>query len=623
MSVIRILPETLSNKIAAGEVVERPASIVKELVENAIDAGSTRITVQVERGGLSLIRVSDNGTGMDRDDALLCLERYATSKLDDDSDLFSISTLGFRGEAVPSIASVSNFALVTRDTASEAATEIIVSGGKIKHVRDVGAPVGTLVEVRQLFFNVPARRKFLKSAATEMGHVADMMTGFALCRPDIHFRLSHDDRIIKNWPAAGRPLDRITETLGRDTRNNLNEIKASSGGIDISGWISAPHITRRSSQRVYLSVNGRMVRDRGLQWALFEGYRGRLVKGTFPVAVIFVRVPFDRIDVNVHPTKNEVRFVDQKQVYEILRTAVEKVWKKADPPLPWERPANQPLPIKCYPPPRQETVPFVTAESSGDYYGVKPLPKNPVPPTARPSAPEEPVPVAPSPAAEAENDDVRPVRAGTFPTPESDRDHAVRPTFRFSDLAIVGQFHHTYIVCESGQEMFLIDQHAAHERVVFEKLRKRVRSRKPVSQGLLVPETVELTFRESAALEPVLPELEQAGLLLEQFGQNTYVVKAVPELITETDAVRLVQELAGKLADIGLAPQMAARQDEALSVMACHGAVRANQRLNENEMRAILNQLDDCDNPWHCPHGRPTIIHWSLREIERQFKRIV
>jgi DNA mismatch repair protein MutL len=622
MSVIRILPETLSNKIAAGEVVERPASIVKELVENAIDAQSTRISVQVDRGGMSLIRVSDNGRGMDRDDALLCLERYATSKLGNDQDLFSISTLGFRGEAVPSIASVSNFSLVTRDAESEAATEIIVSGGKIKHVRDVGAPVGTMVEVRQLFFNVPARRKFLKSAATEMGHIADMMTGFALCRPDIHFRLSHDDKTVKNWPAAGRPLDRITETLGRDTRNNLNEIAASAGGIEISGWISTPHITRRSSQRIYLFVNGRMIRDRGLQYALFEGYRGRLVKGTFPVAVIFVRVPFDRIDVNVHPTKNEVRFVDQKHVYTALRSAVENVWKKTEPSLPWERGADRPPPFTAYPPPRQETMPFVTAESGLNYNGVKPYPGDMVPPTTRPSAPE-PVPGTPSPAVEVEKDEVQISLAETRPTLEPDRDQVPRPSFRFSDLAIVGQFHHTYIVCESAQEIFLIDQHAAHERVVFEKLKKRARARKPVSQGLLVPETVELTFRESAALESVLPELEQAGLLLERFGQNTYVIKAVPDLITDTDAVRLVQELAGKLADIGLGPEIGARQDEALSVMACHGAVRANQRLNENEMRAILNRLDVCDNPWHCPHGRPTIIHWSLREIERQFKRIV
>lgn len=602
MSVIKILPETLSNKIAAGEVVERPASIVKELVENAIDAGSTRITVEVERGGMSLIRVSDNGTGMARDDALLCLERYATSKLTDEKSLFAISTLGFRGEAVPSIASVSNFLLVTRNADSDAATEIQVSGGKIKSVGDVGAPVGTMVAVRKLFVNVPARRKFLKSANTEMGHIADMMTGFALCRHDIHFQLSHDGRPVKNWPAVKRPLDRITGTLGRDTRNNMHEIGLSTGAAEISGWISAPHITRRSSQKIHLFVNNRMVRDRGLQYALFEGYRGRLVKGTFPVAVIFITVPLDRIDVNVHPTKNEVRFVEQKRVYQSLKAAVEQVWN-AEPPPPWERDTD-------YSVPRQETIPFVASEPRAGYA-----------PVGRRSHLE----ITPTPQTPCSGSEKSPSQEASFSeTPTLLTQGNTSPqSFSFSGLTIVGQFHHTYIVCESDREIFLIDQHAAHERVVFEKLQKRARTHTPVSQGLLVPETVELTFRETAALEPLLPELAQAGLLLEQFGQNTFVIKAVPELIADIDAARLIQELAEKMAEIGLAPEMDVKRDEFLSVMACHGAIRANQRLNEQEMRALLAQMDACDNPWHCPHGRPTIIHWSLRDIEKQFKRIV
>ncbi len=603
MSVIKILPESLSNKIAAGEVVERPASVVKELVENAIDAGATQITVQVERGGLSLIRVSDNGTGMSRDDALLSLERHATSKLDDEKSLFAISTLGFRGEAIPSIASVSNFFLVTRDADSEVGTEINVAGGKIKDVRDVGAPVGTMAEARQLFFNIPARRKFLKSVETEMGHIADMMTAFALCRHDIHFRLSHDEKTARNWPAAGRPLDRITDALGRDTRNNLYELCLSSDQVKISGWIGAPHITRRSSQKIYLFVNGRMVKDRGLQYALFEGYRGRLVKGTYPVAAVFITVPFDRVDVNVHPTKNEVRFVDQKRVYQSLKTAVEKVWN-AEPVLPWERDSG-------YPAPRQQTLTSVVAESTAAYSGFG---RRHSPGTIHPS---------PEPMTLPErNQSAETVDIGIMPTAPVRRDHAGQP-FLFSGLMIVGQFHNTYIVCESDREIFMIDQHAAHERVVFEKLLKRVEARQPVSQGLLVPETVELTFREAAALDLMLTVLEQTGLAVERFGQNTFVIKAVPELIADADAGRLVQELAGKMAEIGLAPDMDAKRDEFLSVMACHGAIRANRRLNEKEMRALLEQMAACDNPWHCPHGRPTTIHWSLRDIEKLFKRIV
>ncbi len=601
MSVIRILPETLSNKIAAGEVVERPASVVKELVENAIDAGSTRISVEVERGGLSLIRVSDNGRGMSRDDALLSLERYATSKLADEDSLFAISTLGFRGEALPSIAAVSNFSLITREAEAEAATEITVSGGKIKNVREVGAPAGTLIEVRQLFFNVPARRKFLKSTATEMGHIADMMTGFALCRHDIHFRLSHDQKIVKDWPARTRPQDRVTEALGRDTRNNLHEISLSTDRVDVSGWISAPHITRRSSQRIHLFVNGRTIKDRGLQYALFEGYRGRLVKGTYPVAVVFITVPFDRVDVNVHPTKNEVRFVDQKRIYESVKAAVEKVWA-TEPALPWETGAARPARS-------MEAVFSGVAEKKPGYtQGRQPDLADMF---VRPKAPR----VIPDISVTADTAAVTPTAPAR--EPETSR------SFRFAGLSLVGQFHQTYLVCESDGDIILIDQHAAHERVVFEKLKKRAAERKPVSQGLLMPETVEMTFRESAALEPVLAVLAQTGLIIEQFGQNTFVIKAVPEMLAEADAVLLVQELAEKLADMEMGPEITDKLDAFLAVMACHGAIRANRRLNEQEMRALLDQMDACENPWHCPHGRPTTVHWSLREIEKQFKRIV
>ena len=308
MSKIKNLPDIRSNKIAAGEVVERAASGVKELVEIALDAAATGILVDIEKGGRSLIRVSDNGSGMGRDDALLALERSATSKIYQDQDLFHIQTLGFRGEALPSIAAVSRVSLVSRDPSADAGTEIRVEGGKIKDVSEVGAPKGTMVTIRQLFFNTPARRKFLKTIGTEMGHIGDKIGSIALGHPGVQFRLTHNDKIVKDWPSTSTPLDRVIDVLGGDLKNALHPIEFQNSAASISGWISAPRTTRRTSRGLFIYVNGRFVRDRIVQHALFEGYSQRLVKGQFPIAALFVNVPFEEVDVNVHPTKNEVRF---------------------------------------------------------------------------------------------------------------------------------------------------------------------------------------------------------------------------------------------------------------------------------------------------------------------------
>ena len=339
MTQIKILPELLSNKIAAGEVVERPASVVKELVENSLDAGSTRIIIEIAQGGRSLIRISDNGRGMSHDDALLALERYATSKIYTDQDLFSINTLGFRGEALPSIASVSRFNLVSREASADAGTEIILEGGKIKNVAEVGAPPGTMVTVKQLFFNTPARRKFLKTVNTEMGHIADRVASIALGHPEVQFRLTHNDKIVKNWPIATSAFDRVVDVLGPNLKNDLHAIQSRSGGISISGWISSPRASRRTSRAIFMYVNGRFVRDRIVQHALFEGYSQRLVKGQFPVAVLFIGVPFEEVDVNVHPTKNEVRFARQKDVHEAVRQTVAQTLSAVDRP-DWQQPAG-------------------------------------------------------------------------------------------------------------------------------------------------------------------------------------------------------------------------------------------------------------------------------------------
>ena len=594
MSKIKILPEILSNKIAAGEVVERPASIVKELVENALDAGSSRIMVEVRNGGRSLIRVSDNGVGMSSDDAMLSLERYATSKIYTDRDLFAINTLGFRGEALPSIAAVSKFCLVTRDNTSSSGTEIIVQGGSIKKVSEIGAPQGTMVTAEHLFFNMPARRKFLKTVTTEMGHIVDAITKIALGWPDVQFKLTHNEKLVKNWPATGDSVDRIADVLGIDIKDDLCNIKLSADDLTITGWISSARNTRKTSRGIYLYVNGRVVRDRIIQHALFEGYSGRLVKGQFPLAVLFIHVPYDQVDVNVHPAKHEVRFAQQKNVHEAVRRSVAEALQRVD-RSGWNAPGTQPnLP---------------TAEPSGIFE-----------------------PMADFKVFERQRKDPLSREIGTFASFRTDfslnKDPGLAQTplwkkKRFGDLRVIGQFRDMFILGESGDELILIDQHAAHERVLFEELKNRFQDSRKPSQKLLIPETIDLGYREAKILERLIPNLTDLGLEIAPFGGDTFVVKAVPLLLKNKEIKPLVVEIVEKTAQIGFSSGMETVLDQCLELMACHGAIRANQKLSDKEIEKLLHQLDTCDQPSNCPHGRPTWIRWSLKDLEKLFKRIV
>jgi len=572
MSRIKILPEILSNKIAAGEVVERPGSVVKELVENALDAGSTRVIIEIENGGLSLMRISDNGSGMNHDDALLSLERYATSKIYKDSDLFSINTLGFRGEALPSIASVSKFSLITRDKISEVGTEIFVEGGTIKKVAEIGAPMGTMITVRHLFFNTPARRKFLKTIKTEMGHIAEAVANIALGWPGVQFKLYHNGKTVKNWYSSPDPFNRVLDVVGNDMKNDLLRIKFEDKFVSGKGWISSRRISRKTSRGIYIYINGRVVRDRGIQLSLFEGYAGRLIKGQFPVAVLFIKVPYDQVDVNVHPTKHEVRLAQQKQVYKTLIEAVSEALHIADRPK-W---------------------------SVENFSGQKPF------------SVSEPVPQY--------NKSIKDIKdIPDFP--------AVQTTLwekkRFSDLSVAGQFHDTYILCESDEELVLIDQHAAHERVLFEHLKKLSMNSKIEVQKLLMPETIDIGHREAHMLEKLIPDLKKLGLEIEPFGGTTFVVKAVPAILADREIKPIVLEIAEKMLESGLSQGLEKTIDQCLMLIACHGAIRANQRLLDKQIIGLLAQLDKCENPSHCPHGRPTWISWTLESIEKSFKRIV
>ena len=575
MTAIKILPEMVSNRIAAGEVVERPASVVKELVENALDAESSRIVVAVEKGGRSLIEISDNGTGMQPDDALLCIERYATSKLQTEADLFAIKTLGFRGEALPSIAAVSRFTLTTRHKSRETGTRIEIQGGRIQSVTEVGAAPGTLIAVRNLFYNVPARRKFLKTTATEMAHIADTVAGIALASPGVHFQLSHDGKLIKNWVSASAQ-DRIADVLGNTLGDGLIPVQLEDERLRFSGWISSPGLVRSTPDAIFIYVNGRRVHDRMVRHALLEGFRGRLLKGRYPAAVLFVRVPSDQVDVNVHPTKHEVRFAAQEMVHQSVSQAIADVLKARD-RVGWKSPAVFTRPG----PSVMETAPACQpAQSAPKLFEVD------------------------SPAAFVSDG------------PSS----ALWPKKRFEDLRIIGQLHDAYLLCEAGRELILIDQHAAHERILFEKLQARDIG---PSQKLLIPEAVDLSYRQAASIEKLIPELRLRGIEIEAFGGTTFVVSAVPQFLGLEEIQPLIVELAETISALGVSADLDALQDRFLASMACHGAIRSGQRLNDEEARMLLRQLDDCRIPAHCPHGRPTWISWDLKSIERSFKRIV
>ena len=590
MSKIRILPENLSNRIAAGEVVERPASVVKELVENALDAGSSRIAIEIENGGRSLIRVSDKGIGMNKDDALLAIERYATSKIYRDEDLFSIKSLGFRGEALPSIASVSKFSLVTRDKASDAGVEIIVHGGKIKKVSQIGAPTGSMVTVKQIFFNVPARRKFLKSVNTEFGHIADIISSIGLGRPDVKFLLNHNGRVVKGWPVASDPFDRVVDVLGSGLKEDLRRIEFDGNNISVAGWISSSGVDRTTSRGIYVYVNGRFVRDRIISHALFEGYEQRLMKGRFPVAVLFINLPHDRVDVNVHPSKQEVRFAEQNTVHEAVKEAVKRgleIVERAgwsDRPLPMQEKLSVSEPVAGY---RSFPVPF--SDPFSDF---------------RPRQTD---------GGQAPTSDFRP------PAIEQAQ---IWDKKSFGDLNVIGRFHDTYIVCESDKELVIIDQHAAHERIVYEQLKSSSMAAQGGSQQLLVPETVDLGYKEAAILEKLIPDLKETGLEIEPFGSGSFVVKAVPAVLAGREIRPLVIEITEKIAETGFGPGIEKAIDKCLILMACHGAIRANQPLSDKEIKGLLDQLDKCKNPSHCPHGRPTWIRWSKGFLEREFKRV-
>jgi len=603
MTLVRILPEILSNQIAAGEVVQRPASVVKELVENSIDAGATSITIEVVKGGKSLIRVSDNGHGLSRDDALLSIERYATSKIFTKEDLFSISTFGFRGEALPSIASVSKFCLVTRTKETDIGTKIDITGGKIRDVSDAGAPVGTMVEVKHLFFNTPARKKFLKSDNTETSHIADAISGMALGNAHIQFRLFINNTLSKNFSSSDDLFQRSVHVLGKDVADKLYNFKFSDAAVRIRGYCTNPSVTRSTSSKIFLFVNNRLVYDRGLIAAIFKGYRGRIMKGRFPLAVLFVEIPFDQVDVNVHPSKREIKFFNGRQVYYAVSETIGNALVREQQNITAYSKAQIISDKKfeyvdeAFKPDQTDRV----EQSSINW------PKAPVE-DKRKTIPESALHSQTLPAFKPGNEG-----------PEIQNS---RVTLRLK-LKVIGQIMGTYIIAEGDKGLILIDQHAAHERIVYEALKKRYQSLGVQSQSLAVPETLELNFKEADALSSILEDLKALGMVIEPFGETTFVIKAVPVMIDGKELKPVILEI---IEAALVKKNQFSKEDwleECLILMACHKAIRANLSLGPVEIEKLLMDLEQCENPRHCPHGRPIVITWSKNQIEKLFKRVV
>lgn len=623
--MIRVLEDRVINKIAAGEVVERPASIVKELVENAIDAGATAIKVELKGGGRSLIRVSDNGCGMDRHDAALCLERHATSKIRTDDDLFTVGTLGFRGEALPSIAAIGRFEMKTRKRGDEAGTRVAVEGGKLVDISDAGCPEGTDISLRSIFFNIPARRKFLRTAGTELSHCLEAVTRQVLPRPTIDVEVIHDGKTVIRAPRVETIAGRAVDLLGPHGKA-LVPIAFEEGPLQMKAFVSPVGVHRASGRGAsYLYVNGRFVSDMVLRRAVREAYRGLVPKGRYPTVVVNVDVPPDHVDVNVHPAKTEVRFRFAYDLTEAvgrgLRQGLESHGIKQ--PVATEaryRPANTAPP--------QERLPLTSSPGPLWRPGPSNANWNPIEPPAADSPRPFESSVAEAPASESPQG---PGPTGThqsmhFPNdlpthgrPADSRD--LLPVPRFADLQVLGQLAKTYILCEGAGELVVIDQHAAHERVMLHQLMKSPERHLGTGKRFLTPAVIELSPARAAALSAHLEGLSRFGFELEPFGGNTIAVKQVPAALGKLGLQRLLEDVSDDIVEGGKGRPADDIVEHVLATMACHSAIRAGQTLSLYEMRALLTAIDRVDFSV-CAHGRPVSIRISATELEKRFHRI-
>jgi DNA mismatch repair protein MutL len=654
MSKIRVLPDSLANKIAAGEVVERPASIVKELIENSIDAGARRIEVAVESGGRRLIRVGDDGEGMSRDDAILAFERHATSKIKTAEDLEAIMTLGFRGEALASIASVAKVRLRTQREGEVAGTEVEISGGRLLNVRDIAFSRGAEFEIRDLFFNVPARRKFLKTEATESYHVANLMTHYALANPQLSFTLTNNNRESLRVAPAADLRERAYQIFGGEFIGDLIEVMAESGEMRARGFVSSPSATRTNRDSQYFFINGRYVRDKIIGKALSEAYRAMIPSGVYPSAMLFVELPPQEVDVNVHPAKTEVRFMRGTIVHDLIRDAVRAaigsakagatsfVEKKIEPVAPG--PAASPQADD----PFREIQPSLSREELRSAFRLQ------QPPPARPQPQQQKIDlgfgaqlelerfgaasgVEPSPGVSSAPTEEPGDSAGAGPARYGNRvgclggrgaDSAgsqLKPaqnlTLVADEINPVGQLHNSFIIAADRAGLLLIDQHVAHERVLFEQHWRALRGKRVEVQRMLIPDTIDLTPAQASAFDQLLPELEENGFELGRLSGRTVAIRAVPAILAPGAAQSLLAELLDAIEEDRKGLSMDELRAEIAAGLACRAAIKINMELAPEKMRWLIDELLKMENPATCPHGRPIILRITAREIERGFQR--
>jgi DNA mismatch repair protein MutL len=675
MNKIKILPDNLANQIAAGEVVERPASVVKELLENALDAGATRLQIDIELGGRRLMKVSDDGEGMIRDDAILAFERHATSKIKTLEDLGRISTLGFRGEALASIASVAKVELITKTQDADAATRVYIEGGRLIDVKDAARSTGTTISVRDLFFNTPARRKFMRSEATENYHLANIVTHYALANPEIAFTLTNNGRDVMRVSPAKDLRERAFQIFGAQMIESLLKVE---GGREyvakVSGFVSAPRERRSTRDGQYFFINGRFVRDKIIAGGLLEGFRAVLPHGVYPVAFLFLEIPFEELDVNVHPAKTEVRFRRSEAVKEAIAEAIRQALGNAgiltassqqstinsqtfeniearnfenrtierqtteQPKIEFEITEGnfQTVPFQKTAPEVGEQSNFEIAQNSSEPIRQTSPPINAFESEVFSSDFEQAVQTRleipqPEPTknqiqtAKTENQFSNNLSITNELTPFDSAAKIPKAVevenLSSSKIRPISQLHDSFIIAVDDEGMLLIDQHVAHERILFDKFRKKETERKPESQNLLLPETIDLTPAQAVAFDLVEKELENLGFALMKLSGRTIAVKAVPTDLPASEVRNLLAEILDTVEKDKFGAARANLRDDIAASLACKAAVKINMKLTPEKMQWLIDKLLTTSSPTTCPHGRPVILRLTMKDIERSFHR--